>query len=102
LLEGKVIHIPDVQTDVEYKWAEVAQRLGEFRTVLGVPMLREGVTIGVVGGRDRTGDLRLDAGQKRPLSAGKPATDDGKRPVPASRLEQIANRRACERIKMVR
>jgi GAF domain-containing protein len=47
LLEGKVIHIPDVQTDVEYEWAE-AQRLGGYRTVLGVPMLREGVTIGVV------------------------------------------------------
>jgi GAF domain-containing protein len=47
LLEGKVIHIPDVQTDVEYKWAE-AQRLGRYRTVLGVPMLREGVTIGVI------------------------------------------------------
>ena len=47
LLEGRVIHIPDVQTDVEYKWAE-AQRLGGYRTVLGVPMLREGFTIGVV------------------------------------------------------
>ncbi len=42
-----MIHIPDVQADVEYKWAE-AQRLGGYRTVLGVPMLREGITIGVV------------------------------------------------------
>jgi two-component system, NtrC family, sensor kinase len=47
LLEGKIIHIPDVQTDAEYEWAE-AQRLGRYRTVLGVPMLREGITIGVV------------------------------------------------------
>ena len=47
VLEGKVIHIPDVQTDAEYKWQE-ARRLGGYRTVLGVPMLREGVTIGVV------------------------------------------------------
>jgi GAF domain-containing protein len=47
LLEGKVIHIPDVQTDVEYAWGE-AQKLGGYRTMLGVPMLREGVTIGVV------------------------------------------------------
>jgi signal transduction histidine kinase len=47
VLEGKVIHIPDVQTDAEYKWQE-AQRLGGYRTVLGVPMMREGVTIGVV------------------------------------------------------
>jgi two-component system NtrC family sensor kinase len=47
LLEGKVIHIPDVQADVEYAWGE-AQKLGGYRTVLGVPMLREGVTIGVL------------------------------------------------------
>ena len=47
VLEGKVIHIPDVQTDADYKWQE-AQRLGGYRTVLGVPMMREGVTIGVV------------------------------------------------------
>jgi GAF domain-containing protein len=47
LLEGNVIHIPDVQTDLEYKWAE-AQRLGGYRTVLSVPMLREGVPIGVI------------------------------------------------------
>ena len=47
LLEGKVIHIPDVQTDPEYKWME-AQRLGGYRTMLGVPMLREEVPIGVL------------------------------------------------------
>jgi signal transduction histidine kinase len=47
LLESKLIHIPDVQTDAEYKWAE-AQRLGGYRTMLSVPMLREGITIGVL------------------------------------------------------
>ena len=47
LLEGKVIHIPDVQTDIQYKWVE-AQRLGGYRTVLAVPMLREDVAIGVL------------------------------------------------------
>ena len=47
LLEGKVIHIPDVQADPEYTFVE-AQRLGDFRTILGVPMLREGVPIGVL------------------------------------------------------
>ena len=46
LLEGKVIHIPDVQADPEYTFAE-AQRLGGFRTILGIPMLREGIPIGV-------------------------------------------------------
>jgi signal transduction histidine kinase len=48
LLEGKVVHIPDVQADPEYTWTE-AQRLGGFRTILGVPMLRDGVPIGALG-----------------------------------------------------
>src|SRR6266516_2917055 len=48
LLERKVIHIPDVQADPEYHWAE-AQRFGSFRTNLGVPMLRDGVPIGAFG-----------------------------------------------------
>ena len=47
LLEGKIVHIPDAQADPDYTWAE-AQRLGRFRTMLGVPMLREGVPIGVL------------------------------------------------------
>ena len=47
LLEGKVVHIPDVLTDPGYTFVE-AQRRGGFRTVLGVPMLREGVPIGVL------------------------------------------------------
>ncbi len=48
LLEGTIIHIPDVKADPDYTFTE-AQRLGEFRTILGVPMLREGVPIGVIG-----------------------------------------------------
>ena len=47
LLEGKVVHIPDVLADPDYTFGE-AQRLGGFRTLLGVPMLREGVPIGVL------------------------------------------------------
>ena len=47
LLEGKVIHVPDVLADPDYTWTE-AQRLGRFRTLLGVPMLREGVPVGVL------------------------------------------------------
>ena len=47
LLDGKVVHIPDVQADPEYTFAE-AQKLGGFRTILSLPMLREGVPIGVL------------------------------------------------------
>jgi GAF domain len=42
-----VIHIADVLADLDYTWAE-AQRLGGYRTVLGVPMLREGIPMGVL------------------------------------------------------
>jgi signal transduction histidine kinase len=48
LLEGRVVHVPDVLADPEYAWVE-AQKRGGFRTVLGVPMLRDGVAIGVLG-----------------------------------------------------
>jgi GAF domain-containing protein len=47
LLEGKVVHIPDVRADPEYTFVE-AQKLGGFRTILSVPMLREGIPIGVL------------------------------------------------------
>ena len=47
LLEGKVIHLADVLADPDYTFAE-AQKLGDFRTILGVPMLREGIPIGVL------------------------------------------------------
>jgi signal transduction histidine kinase/CheY-like chemotaxis protein len=47
LLEGRVIHIADATADPEYTLADV-QRLGGYRTVLSVPMFREGVPIGVL------------------------------------------------------
>jgi GAF domain-containing protein len=47
LLEGVVVHIPNVEADPDYTFNE-AQRLGDFRSLLGVPMLREGIPIGVI------------------------------------------------------
>jgi len=47
LVEGKVVHIPDVRSDPEYTFTE-AQRFGEFRSLLSVPMLKEGAPIGVL------------------------------------------------------
>ena len=47
LVEGRVVHITDVAADPEYTLVEGA-RLGDYRTVLCVPMLREDVPIGLL------------------------------------------------------
>jgi GAF domain-containing protein/DNA-binding response OmpR family regulator/anti-sigma regulatory factor (Ser/Thr protein kinase) len=47
LLEGRSVHIPDIVADPEWTFIE-AHELGGGRTALGVPMLREGVPIGVL------------------------------------------------------
>ena len=47
MLEGKVVHVADVEADPEYTFAD-AGKLGGYRTALGVPMLREDVPIGVM------------------------------------------------------
>jgi GAF domain-containing protein len=47
LLEGRVIHLQDVLADPEYTMGEVQKRAG-FRTSIGVPLMREGVPIGVI------------------------------------------------------
>jgi two-component system NtrC family sensor kinase len=46
LLEGKVVHIPDVMTDPDY--THPGKRMGGFHTLLGVPMMREGEPVGVL------------------------------------------------------
>jgi class 3 adenylate cyclase len=46
LLEGKSVQIADVFDDPEYAYREFA-RSGGFRTILGVPLLREGSPIGL-------------------------------------------------------
>ena len=48
IVEGKTVQIPDVLADPEYMMLEMQQKAG-FRTVLGVPLLREGRPIGVIG-----------------------------------------------------
>nr|WP_037390703.1 GAF domain-containing protein [Sinorhizobium americanum] len=47
LLEVRPVQVADVLDDPEYELRE-GQRLGGFRTVLGVPLLREGSPIGVL------------------------------------------------------
>jgi GAF domain-containing protein len=49
VLEGRTVHIPDVLADPEYDYGKgQGQKVGGFRTLLGVPLLREGVAIGVL------------------------------------------------------
>jgi GAF domain-containing protein/HAMP domain-containing protein len=46
-LEGRIVQVADVLDDPEYAKYET-QRVGGYRTVLGVPLLREGAAIGAV------------------------------------------------------
>jgi signal transduction histidine kinase/putative methionine-R-sulfoxide reductase with GAF domain len=47
LLERAPIHILDAATDPEYRMVE-HQKIGGYHSILGVPLLREGTTIGVL------------------------------------------------------
>src|SRR5450759_1500697 len=46
-LDGKTVHIPDVLADPEYTFI-AAQKLGQYRANLAVPLLREGSPIGAL------------------------------------------------------
>ncbi len=43
--DKKIVHIPDVMSDAEYAFREAAE-IGGIRTILAVPMVREGVPVG--------------------------------------------------------
>jgi GAF domain-containing protein len=47
LLEGKIVHIHNVQSDPEYAISGTI-RIARNRTMLGVPLLREGTPMGVI------------------------------------------------------
>ncbi|ODR88609.1 GAF domain-containing protein [Sinorhizobium alkalisoli] len=47
LLEGSIVQVADVLADPDYTYLEV-QRVAGFRTAVGVPLLREGLPIGVL------------------------------------------------------
>jgi GAF domain-containing protein len=47
LLQRKIVQVADVLADPEYKYRE-AQKMDGYRTLLGVPLLREGSPIGVI------------------------------------------------------
>src|SRR3954468_20491822 len=47
VLEGKTVQVVDVNADTEYDNVEQRTR-GDYRTVVGVPLMREGVPIGII------------------------------------------------------
>ena len=47
VLEGRTVHIPDVLVDPEYDYGE-GQKIGGYRTLLGVPLMREGAAVGAL------------------------------------------------------
>ena len=47
LLEGKTVHINDLQADPDFNLSRVTE-LGDYRSTLGIPLLRQGVPIGVI------------------------------------------------------
>jgi two-component system, NtrC family, sensor kinase len=47
VMQGTMIHIADVLADSEFKLKDAA-KIGGIRTILGVPLLREGTPIGVI------------------------------------------------------
>jgi hypothetical protein len=58
MADGKVVHVADVQADSQHVLVE-QRRLGGYRTVLAVPLMREGVAIGI---------LRLTRNQVQPFT----------------------------------
>jgi signal transduction histidine kinase/DNA-binding response OmpR family regulator/CHASE3 domain sensor protein len=61
ILDRTVVHIPDVASDPDYRFArERAHTLG-YRCVLAVPLLREGIPVGVI---------RISRPEPKPFSAG--------------------------------
>jgi GAF domain-containing protein len=48
LLEGKVTHVHDTYADPDYSFPEAQRLSGDPRTILGVPLLREGKPVGAL------------------------------------------------------
>jgi two-component system, NtrC family, sensor kinase len=53
VMQGRITHVPDVLADPDYKMLEAA-KVGGIRTMLGVPLLREGTPIGVIALQRKT------------------------------------------------
>src|SRR5262249_22505420 len=50
-VDGRPVHVEDIETDPDYdpRTREILGRAARYRTFLGVPILRDGVSIGAIG-----------------------------------------------------
>jgi signal transduction protein with GAF and PtsI domain len=78
-LERAPVQISDVLADPEFTWFE-AQKLGNYRTLLGVPLLREGILIGVLGlAREMVRSTSFDISPAPAIAAGVPSSPSAAR-----------------------
>ena len=57
LLDGTVVQSPDLETDLEFRLHDISRSLG-MRSLVGVPMLREGASVGAIAiGRSAAGSF---------------------------------------------
>jgi GAF domain-containing protein len=104
LIEGKAMQVPDVLADPEYMYLDHQKKTG-VRTLLGVPLLREGSPIGVVllgsAGDTRTlavHGLRIATHCREAYSPACPATAHRIRPnwTTQSRRARLLENRATD------
>src|SRR5262249_55912706 len=89
MLDRKIVHVPDVLADPEYTYSEL-QKIGGYRTALGVPLLREGTPIGVMAmNRCAVRPFPAKPAGGAPLF-GRPGGDGDENPPPAQRAARIA------------
>jgi GAF domain-containing protein/anti-sigma regulatory factor (Ser/Thr protein kinase) len=60
LLERKTVHVGDILQDKEFLFRDEVTRIGDWRSILAVPLLREGEPVGALGLTRRAAGLFTD------------------------------------------
>ncbi len=91
LLERRPVHILDADEDPEYRQHDL-QEFGRYRTMLGVPMLREGFPVGVIG----LGRLEVRAFSEREIALVSTFADQAMLAIENARLFETVERQRTE------